>query len=121
MQESSVPEGCTEIPTVVTFIIRSLWHEQVSFCCPVCGFEYVHPDRVLVVQGNATTEIVEDKTFITPAKVEFVRGSKIALRFHCENHHGFEYELQFHKGNLICHLNAWDINGSEPPKELWRN
>ena len=100
-------------------------------CCPVCGFEYVHPWRVLVMQGAIATEVTceQSHTYGLP-KSEMMkrRGSKIVLNFYCESGHSFGYEMQFHKGCLYCKLFSADCKQSddegeefEAPDELWRD
>jgi hypothetical protein len=49
------------------------------------------------------------------------RGSVVALRFWCEEGHGFEYRYTFHKGQLICELSSWRLPVGQPPSELWRS
>ena len=108
------------VSTPMRFVICDMGTE-IGLCCPVCGLQYVHPDRVAVEQGRTRTEVTRESTLVTAINRESFRGSLIRLRFHCESGHGFEYQLQFCKGNVVCELSTWEIGGKEPPAELWRN
>jgi hypothetical protein len=65
--------------------------------CPVCEFDYTHPTLVEVNAGGKITRITADgnESSIGPAAG---RGVRITLGFVCEEGHGFEVDLHFHKG-----------------------
>ena len=103
------------------FVIRDVDEDLVALCCPICGFEYVHPERVVVEQGRTRTQVTNETTQVTAIDNAYRRGSLIVLHFHCENGHGFEYRLEFCKGYVFCELSTSEIGDMETREELWRN
>ncbi len=104
------------------FVIRDLRHGAACLCCPVCGFDYVHPEQVAVDQGCSRSVVARESTTVAAVGgVSGQRGSVIVLRFWCEQGHGFEYRYEFHKGQLLCELSSWRLPEGEPPSELWRD
>jgi hypothetical protein len=85
--------------------------------CPRCGFECVHPTGVVVNAGGQVTCITSDGTSMLAASASG-RGVRIALEFWCENQHGFEWVLQFHKG-----ITSMDIKPSDQSdcRTIWRD
>lgn len=93
-----------------------------ELCCPLCGHEYVHPERVSVEQGHSRTVVTGETTEIsTSSRSLSHRGSLINLRFWCEQGHSFQYDLEFHKGNVQARLSAARRTGPFQPAELWRD
>jgi len=91
--------------------------------CPVCGYECVHPEGVVVNAGGAIT-IIESETPWTIYGEPTGRGVSIWLHFACEEGHRWTIRYQFHKGNTFKELvidvpyNTTDWRG---PKTIWRD
>jgi len=117
VSDTSVPRAAP-----LRFVIRDLRHGAACLCCPVCGFDYVHPEQVAVDQGCSRSVVArESTTVVAVGGLSGQRGSVIVLRFWCEQGHGFEYRYEFHKGHLLCELSSWRLPEGEPPNELWRD
>lgn len=117
MSETSAPRAMPP-----RFVICRLQQDATCLCCPVCGFGYVHPEQVAVDQGSMRSVVTRESTTVTTSDgPNGRRGSSVALRFWCEQGHGFEYRYEFHKGQLLCELSWWPLPDSQPSEELWRN
>lgn len=110
------------LATPLRFVIRDLQRGAACLCCPVCGFDYVHPEQGAVDQGRSRSVVTRESTTVaTSDSPSGHRGSVVVLRFWCEQGHGFEYRYEFHKGQMLCELSSWRLPDGEPPSELWRD
>lgn len=108
------------VPMPPRFVVCSGLPERMVVCCPVCGCDHIHPERVTVDQGNARSIVIRDSTAVVAAKPQR-RGSVVVLRFWCEHGHGFEYQYEFGKGQVACELLWWRLPVGQTPSELWRD
>lgn len=89
--------------------------------CPVCNFEYVHPSEVRIDLGHVQAVAKSDEIAVASTeRYKNRRGSALFLRFWCENHHSFEYELWFEKGNMYVDLMTWPADEDDMNSELYR-
>jgi hypothetical protein len=108
--------------TPLRFVIRDAGNDEVYFCCPVCGNDYVHQAKVIVDQGQTRTEVTGEQTRVVASDHGMLsRGSQVAMQLWCEAGHAFEYRLSFNKGHLTCELATWPLAAESPREELWRN
>ena len=96
--------------------------------CPVCGFDYAHPQRVNVYPLHGTQEVIIDREGfdIQPSTAaSSQRGVSIVLRFMGECGHTWETQYRFHKGQtfLTQQVVATVPEGEEPPPidTIWRS
>lgn len=61
-----------------------------DFHCPQCGFEYVHFGDGKTIDGNDNYDAGWGG-----------RGAVIVIPCSCENGHGWEFCIGFHKGNTV--------------------
>ena len=101
------------------FVICDGPNDEPALCCPVCGFDCVHPVEVVVEQGQTKTVVTRETTQVEATnRGTMKRGSLIILRFVCEDGHEFAYQFEFHKGTTSCELNAGLDSGLGG---LWRD
>ena len=91
----------------------------VILCCPVCGFEYIHPLSISVITKPITTTIDSKGTRIYPTTKEQMKnlgkGVRIEMEYYCENGHHGKIIFQFHKGQTFMEyeelpqINDWEV------------
>ena len=117
----SQPE-CSARQIPARFVLHTTPGNSAVLCCPVCGFECVHPLAVTVEQGHTRTDVQRQGTTVAPTdRGCYARGSLVELRFACEEGHEFRYRLEFHKGGMFVELAAQSCDPRRPFDELWRN
>jgi hypothetical protein len=89
--------------------------------CPVCDFDCVHPEAVVVNAGGVIT-IIEDQIPQITRGNPTGRGVSIWLHFACENGHRWTERYQFHKGSTFKELVIDEpYNPGEWPRTIWRD
>lgn len=75
------------------------WHKDDHVIrCPICGFDYTHPEAAWTRVGSDTWE-AGVYGGAEPVGVTDQRRSALVVVFSCENEHRFALVIQQHKGN----------------------
>lgn len=97
-------------------------HSRVK--CPVCDFDCVHPEAVVVNAGGVIT-IIEDQIpwIMHGAPTDY--GVSIWLHFNCENGHRWAERYQFCQGGTYKEVVIEDPCDFDDPyewsKTIWRD
>ncbi len=96
-------------------------HDAI-LCCPVCGCDNVH--IVSVFTGMHHTAVLcngDDAAVTRSTKPSPRSGSRVAITFAGECHHGFSYRWEFRQGLTRTTLvNVEQIPPGPVPQTLWR-
>lgn len=98
-------------------------HMELRIHCPVCGFDCVHLESVIINKGNQDITLDEASVSITKATPKG-RGSLVSVTLWCESGHKWVEHTQFHKGNLLrWHTPIVEDSSSviETATDLWRD
>lgn len=112
--------------TLVDFLspyARGVGDAARPLCCPVCGFEYNHPIRVVVNRGGVV-DVIEGWTDAPRRFQTFPTnsGSSIWLEFDGECGHVWALHFQFHEGITLVAEEAHPVGSTaEQPTEFWRD
>lgn len=106
---------------------KSIWDDDnmTAITCPVCGFDYVHPEKVVINAGGVITSI-EGKFPVIGKGKPAGRGVSVWQYFWCEDGHRWVERYQFHKGTTLRKttiINDTDnkLDGEFCPPTMWRD
>jgi hypothetical protein len=66
--------------------------------CPECGHQWVHIGPVSVDQNDERVTVRQGETAFSRIENEGLRGSRVDVKFWCEQDHYFAIRFVFHKG-----------------------
>ena len=105
--------------------LESLHHHESRLLCAVCGYDYVHIERVDVDQGDAGF-VVADRTCVVLEKKhdnkKWSNGSEARIFFWCESGHKFSLAFNFHKGmTYVSSRDGGEVDDERSTTELPRD